>query len=88
MDWKFGFALKFCARGDPKPLVKLLLASYVCNKLANSYVCNLTAPKYGVFRLTCEIAASKTPNILRNVKVVSSIEFQGESESAIIFWFQ
>ena len=35
-DWKFGFALKFCARGDPKPLVKLLLASYVCNKLANT----------------------------------------------------
>ena len=35
-DWKVGFALKFCARGDTKPLVKLLLASYVCNKLANT----------------------------------------------------
>ena len=85
-DSKFEFALKFCARGDPKQLVKLLFASYVCNKLANTLV--RTAPKYGVFRLTCEIAASKTPNILRDVKIVSSIEFQGESESEIIFWFQ
>ena len=25
---------------------------------------------------------------LRNVKVVSSIEFQGESESVITFWFR
>ena len=31
---------------------------------------------------------SKKLHILRKVKVVYRIEFQGESESAIIFWFQ
>ena len=43
---------------------------------------------YGVLKLTYEILASNTIHIFWNVKVVSSIEFHGESESVIIFWFQ
>ena len=34
--------------------------------------------------LTCEISATNKMHIFRNVKVVSSVDFQGESESAII----
>ena len=42
----------------------------------------------GIGWLTNEIMLSNKFDTLRNVKVVSSIEFQGEFESAIIFWFQ
>ena len=42
---------------------------------------------YGVGELTNEIMPSNKLDTLRNVKVVYSIEFQGESESTITFWF-
>ena len=43
---------------------------------------------YGVGGLTNEIMPSNKLHILRKVKVLYRIEFQGESESAITFWFQ
>ena len=54
----------------------------------NMYTLKTPIETYGVGWLTNEIMPSNKLDTLRNVKVVSSVEFQGESESAITFWFQ
>ena len=52
------------------------------------YIYPQNSQTYGVGELTNEIMPSNKLDTLRKVKVVYSIELQGESESTIIFWFQ